>query len=37
MMDEDNGVVHRRSKVKLIKKKSELRILFHGESVDEIE
>lgn len=37
MMDEENGVVHRRPKTKLAKKKSELRILFQGESIDEIE
>lgn len=36
-MDEDNGVTHRRSKTKLAKKKSELKILFQGESIDEIE
>lgn len=37
MMDEDHGVVHRRSKAKLAKKKSELRILLQGESIDENE
>lgn len=37
MMDEENGVIHRRSKAKLAKKKSELRILFQGDSIDEIE
>lgn len=36
-MDEENGVIHRRTKTKLAKKKSELRILFQGESIDEIE
>lgn len=37
MMDEENGVIHRRSKTKLAKKKSELRILLQGDSIDEIE
>lgn len=37
MMDEEDGAVHRRTKVKLMKKKSELRILLQGESIDEIE
>lgn len=37
MMDEEDGVVHRRAKHKLGKKKSELRLLLHGESTDEIE
>lgn len=35
MMDEENGVVHRRPKTKLIKKKSELRMLFQVESTEE--
>lgn len=38
MMDEEHGVVHRRPKTKLAKKKSELRILLQGDqSIDEIE
>lgn len=37
MMDEEDGAVHRRTKVKLAKKKSELRILLQGESIDEHE
>lgn len=37
MMDEDDGVVHRRAKHKLGKKKSELRFLLQGESIDELE
>lgn len=37
MMDEENGVVHRRQKAKLLKKKSELRMLFQGESADDAE
>lgn len=36
MMDEADGVVHRRSKHKLNKKKSELRLLLHAESIDEL-
>lgn len=37
MMDDNDGVIHRRTKTKHGKKKSELRILLHGESIDEIE
>lgn len=37
MMDDEHGVVHRRSKNKLAKKRSELRMLFQTESADEIE
>lgn len=37
MMDEEDGAVHRRIKVKLAKKRSELRILLQGESIDELE
>lgn len=37
MMDEENGVVHRRAKTKLVKKKSELRMLFQVESTDDVE
>lgn len=36
-MDDEDGVVHRRAKHKLGKKKSELRLLLQGESIDEIE
>lgn len=37
MMDDEHGVVHRRVKNKLAKKRSELRMLFQTESADEIE
>lgn len=37
MMYDEHGVVHRRTKNKLAKKRSELRMLFQTESADEIE
>lgn len=36
-MDEEDGVVHRRAKNKLGKKKSELRLMLQSESIDELE
>lgn len=36
MMDEEDGVVHRRVKHKLGKKKSELRLLLQGDTIDEL-
>lgn len=37
MMDDEHGVINRRTKNKLAKKRSELRMLFQTESADEIE
>lgn len=37
MMDEEDGVVHRRAKHKLGKKKSEMKLMIHSESIDEME
>lgn len=38
MMDEEDGVVHRRNgKNRMTKKRSDQRLLMHGESIDELE
>ena len=37
MMDEEDGVMNRRTKSKSTKKKVDQRLLLHGESVDELD
>lgn len=37
MMDEDDGVINRRDKAKVSKKKSDQRFLIQGDSIDELD
>lgn len=37
MMDEDDGVINRRGKNKVSKKKSDIRFLIQGDSIDDLD